>query len=95
MEPHDGCHPVFLLVALAFALRAGAARVKGRGARRDRARRSRARRRLPLEHTDVHATVAGFVARVEVTQTFRSTFAEPVEGGSLHVPLSDRVRWTR
>ena len=44
----------------------------------------------PLEHTDVHATVSGFVARVVVTQTFRSTFDEPVE--ALYTfPLSERA----
>src|SRR5258708_11371854 len=44
----------------------------------------------PLEHTDVHATVSGFVARVVVTQTFRSDFAEPVEG-LYTFPLSERA----
>ncbi|MEW6270196.1 MAG: VIT and VWA domain-containing protein, partial [Thermodesulfobacteriota bacterium] len=44
----------------------------------------------PLEHTDVRATVAGFVARVVVTQTFRSVFAEPVEA-VYTFPLSERA----
>jgi len=44
----------------------------------------------PLEHTDVRATVSGFVARVVVTQTFRSAFTEPVE--ALYTfPLSERA----
>jgi Ca-activated chloride channel family protein len=44
----------------------------------------------PLEHTDVHATVAGFVARVVVTQVFRSSFTEPVEA-IYTFPLSERA----
>ncbi|MFN8601666.1 MAG: VIT and VWA domain-containing protein [Candidatus Binatia bacterium] len=80
---------VFLLVALAFALPPGAARGEGSGALDAIAPDGRALGGCPLEHTDVHATVAGFVARVEVTQTFRSTFAEPVEA-VYTFPLSDR-----
>lgn len=43
----------------------------------------------PLEHTDVHATVSGFVARVVVTQRFRNPFPEPIEA-VYTFPLSDR-----
>jgi Ca-activated chloride channel homolog len=34
---------------------------------------------LPLKHTHVRAEVSGFVARVEVTQTYRNPFAYPIE----------------
>ena len=34
---------------------------------------------LPLKHTDVKAWVRGFVAEVEVTQTYRNTHEEPIE----------------
>lgn len=34
---------------------------------------------LPLKHTDVRAEVAGFVARVEVTQTWGNPFRDPIE----------------
>jgi Ca-activated chloride channel homolog len=44
----------------------------------------------PLEHTDVQATVSGFVARVVVTQRFASAFSEPVEA-IYTFPLSERA----
>ena len=34
---------------------------------------------FPLKHTDVQADVAGPVARVEVTQTFRNPYDETIE----------------
>jgi len=43
----------------------------------------------PLEHTDVAADVAGFVARVAVTQVFRNPFPDPIEA-VYTFPLSDR-----
>lgn len=43
----------------------------------------------PLEHTDVRATVSGFVARVVVTQRFRNPFPEPIEA-IYTFPLSER-----
>jgi len=33
----------------------------------------------PLQHTDVDATITGFIARVKVTQTFHNPFDEPIE----------------
>ncbi|MCE5231405.1 VIT and VWA domain-containing protein [bacterium] len=33
----------------------------------------------PLEHTDVEANVAGFIARVHVRQTFKNPFDRPIE----------------
>lgn len=43
----------------------------------------------PLRHTEVHATVSGFVARVVVTQEFSNPLAEPIE--ALYTfPLSER-----
>jgi len=43
----------------------------------------------PLRHTDVHATVSGFVARVVVTQEFTNPLAEAIE--ALYTfPLSER-----
>ncbi|MCH5373360.1 MAG: hypothetical protein JJ992_05250, partial [Planctomycetes bacterium] len=33
----------------------------------------------PLEHTDVHADISGFIARVTVTQTFRNPSPEKIE----------------
>lgn len=33
----------------------------------------------PLEHTDVHAEIAGFVTRVRVKQTFSNPFDDPIE----------------
>ena len=43
----------------------------------------------PLRHTDVHATVSGFVARVVVSQEFTNPLTEPVE--ALYTfPLSER-----
>jgi Ca-activated chloride channel family protein len=43
----------------------------------------------PLRHTDVRATVSGFVARVVVTQEFTNPLAEPIE--ALYTfPLSER-----
>jgi Ca-activated chloride channel family protein len=44
----------------------------------------------PLEHTDVQATVSGFVARVVVAQRFRSPFPDPVEA-IYTFPLSERA----
>src|SRR5829696_551340 len=38
-----------------------------------------ARGLCPLKHTDVRASVAGFVARVTVTQEFENPFAEKIE----------------
>ncbi len=43
----------------------------------------------PLEHTDVQATVSGFVARVVVTQRYRNPFPQPVEA-VYTFPLSER-----
>jgi Ca-activated chloride channel family protein len=44
----------------------------------------------PLQHTDVRATVSGFVARVVVTQEFVNPLAEPIE--ALYTfPLSERA----
>ena len=34
---------------------------------------------FPLTHTDVHATVSGFISRVTVTQQFQNTFARKIE----------------
>ncbi len=34
---------------------------------------------LPLEHTHVKAQITGFVARVEVTQTYKNPFDDPLE----------------
>ncbi|XAM01382.1 VIT and VWA domain-containing protein [Phycisphaeraceae bacterium D3-23] len=34
---------------------------------------------LPLKHTDVHASVAGYIASVNVTQQFHNPFAEKIE----------------
>jgi len=66
------------------------ARAEGSGALDAVAPDGRALGGCPLEHTDVRATVSGFVARVVVTQTFRSSFAEPVE--ALYTfPLSERA----
>src|SRR5262249_52950001 len=44
----------------------------------------------PLKHTDVATEIAGFVARVVVTQTFANPFNEPVEA-IYTFPLSDRA----
>ena len=43
----------------------------------------------PLRHTDVQVAVAGFVARVVVTQEFENPFTEPVEA-IYTFPLSER-----
>ena len=43
----------------------------------------------PLEHTDVHADIAGFIARVTLTQTFGNPFEEPIEAVYCF-PLSER-----
>jgi len=44
---------------------------------------------LPLKHTDVQAEIAGFVAAVQVTQTFTNPFDKPIE--ALYVfPLPER-----
>lgn len=82
---------ILALFAFALLLAApGTARAGGSGALDAVAPDGTALGGCPLEHTDVHATVSGFVARVVVTQTFRSTFAEPVE--ALYTfPLSDRA----
>ena len=37
------------------------------------------KRALPLKHTHVSAEISGFVARVEVTQTYRNPLAKPIE----------------
>jgi Ca-activated chloride channel family protein len=37
------------------------------------------RERLPLEHTHVKANLTGFVAEVEVTQTYKNPHARPIE----------------
>ncbi len=44
----------------------------------------------PLEHTDVTATVSGFVARVTVTQRFGNPFPDPIEA-IYTFPLSERA----
>ena len=44
----------------------------------------------PLEHTDVSVAVAGFVARVSVTQRFANPFPEPIEA-VYTFPLSERA----
>jgi len=78
-----------LVCALVLAV-PHAARAAGSGALEAVAPDGRTLGDCPLEHTDVHATVSGFVARVVVTQTFRSSFAEPVE--ALYTfPLSQRA----
>src|SRR5215212_7658396 len=41
--------------------------------------RGRARGLCPLKHTDVRASVAGFLARVTVTQEFENPFKEKIE----------------
>src|SRR5215207_4271448 len=41
--------------------------------------RGRARGLCPLKHTDVRASVAGFIARVTVTQEFENPFKEKIE----------------
>src|SRR5215207_10233617 len=41
--------------------------------------RGRARGLCPLKHTDVRASVAGFIARVNVTQEFENPFGEKIE----------------
>ncbi len=43
----------------------------------------------PLEHTSVSAEIAGFVARVRVTQTFENPFPDPIEA-VYTFPLSER-----
>lgn len=43
----------------------------------------------PLEHTDVRVSVAGFVARVSVTQRFENPFPDPVEA-VYTFPLSEK-----
>ena len=43
----------------------------------------------PLEHTEVRAEISGFVARVSVTQVFRSPFPDPIEA-VYTFPLSER-----
>jgi Ca-activated chloride channel homolog len=44
----------------------------------------------PLEHTDVSVEVAGFVARVSVTQRFANPFPDPIEA-VYTFPLSERA----
>jgi len=44
----------------------------------------------PLQHTDVTVEIAGFVARVRVTQTFSNPFPDPVEA-VYTFPLSHRA----
>lgn len=80
---------VAAVLVLALAAPPGV-RAEGSGALDAVAADGRALGGCPLEHTDVQATVSGFVARVVVTQTFRSSFAEPVE--ALYTfPLSERA----
>jgi Ca-activated chloride channel family protein len=80
---------VVLLLALLLAVPA-AARAEGSGALDAIAPDGKILGGCPLEHTDVQATISGFVARVVVTQTFRSTFVDPVE--ALYTfPLSDHA----
>ncbi|MCW5893954.1 MAG: VWA domain-containing protein, partial [bacterium] len=43
----------------------------------------------PLEHTDVQVSVAGFVARVSITQRFRNPFPDPIEA-VYTFPLSEK-----
>jgi Ca-activated chloride channel family protein len=50
----------------------------------------RSRGACPLEHTDVQATVSGFVARVTVTQRFGNPFPDPIEA-IYTFPLSERA----
>lgn len=45
---------------------------------------------LPLQHTEVHGEVSGFVARVEVIQTFGNPFTEPIEATYVF-PLPERA----
>ncbi len=45
---------------------------------------------LPLEHTDVHADVAGFMASVQVTQTFVNPFDQTIEAVYVF-PLPERA----
>ena len=79
---------LILLAALALAS-PGGVRAEGSGALDAVAPDGRPLGACPLEHTDVHATVSGFVARVVVTQTFRSPFPDPVEA-VYTFPLSER-----
>ncbi len=44
----------------------------------------------PLRHTDVRAEIAGFVARVVVTQVFQNPFPHPIEA-TYTFPLSERA----
>jgi Ca-activated chloride channel family protein len=44
----------------------------------------------PLEHTDVDVQIAGFVARIAVTQRFANPFGEPIEA-IYTFPLSERA----
>jgi Ca-activated chloride channel family protein len=44
----------------------------------------------PLKHTDVHASISGFVARVVVTQTFENSLPDPIEA-VYTFPLSERA----
>src|SRR5262245_53783375 len=44
----------------------------------------------PLEHTDVQASISGFVARVTVTQRFANPFTDPIEA-IYTFPLSERA----
>ncbi|HVY62813.1 MAG TPA: VIT domain-containing protein [Planctomycetota bacterium] len=51
----------------------------GAGALLARDRDGKAQGRFPLEHTDVAAEVAGFLASTRVTQTFGNPFQAPIE----------------
>jgi Ca-activated chloride channel family protein len=45
---------------------------------------------LPLEHTEVRGEVSGFVARVEVVQTYGNPYEEPIEATYVF-PLPERA----
>ena len=47
--------------------------------------------RLPLEHTHVEAALTGFVAEVEVTQTYGNPHAKPIEAVYVF-PLPETAR---
>lgn len=81
---------IFAAVALALALASPPAVFASSGALDAMARDGRPLGGCPLEHTDVRATVSGFVARVVVTQRFASAFSEPVEA-IYTFPLSERA----
>lgn len=53
-------------------------------------REGQAERVCPLEHTDVAVDIAGFIARVTVTQRFSNPFPDPIEA-VYTFPLSSRA----